>query len=441
MLVTRHQTITVQGFVDLHRHRRLNLAPAFQRQSVWSATDRQLLIQSILDGIPLPSIYLYRQVGKGGVPMYDVIDGKQRLETILLFLGKGPLACDQHLWIRASFDEDEPLDWWSWRDLRRPIRNQILTTEIPSIEVEGELGEIIELFVRINATGKRLTGQEKRNARFYANPVLKAAQRLADELKPTLVRQEVVNQGQVQRMKHVELVTELLLAINAGQPLNKKSKIDEIIRGAALESKELRDAGVQLRRAVKLVVAVLPDLKTTRFRNGSDYYSLALLLHRYREEGKAITAHDSARNALAGALLRDFARGVDEVNDQMRFGKGIQTYQEPFRDYLMTVRADTDSFKQRMTRERLLRDVLDGVFDERDPNRLYNATQRRVVWHASRAKKCSLCKMPIKRWEEMSIDHVTPHSRGGRTILTNAKLAHRRCNSAAGAKWGARKAG
>src|SRR4051794_14499676 len=129
MLSTRHQTLTVQGFVDLQRHRRLNLSPAFQRQSVWSGTDRQLLVQSLLDGIPLPSIYLYRQVGKGGVPMYDVIDGKQRLETILLFLGKGPLARDDELWVRASFEEDEPLDWWSWRDLKRPIRNQFLTTE------------------------------------------------------------------------------------------------------------------------------------------------------------------------------------------------------------------------------------------------------------------------------------------------------------------------
>lgn len=434
MLVTHHGQKTIDEFVAMYRGRRLNLAPAFQRQSVWSNGDRQLLIQSLLEGVPLPSIYLYRQIGAGGVPKYDVIDGKQRLESILLFLGKGPLARDDELWVRTSFDEDEPLDWWQWRHLTKAIKHQILTTKIATIEVEGDLGEIIDLFVRINATGKSLTGQEKRNARYYASPVLKSAQRLADEQRAYLLKHRVVSPSQAQRMKHVELVTELLLAINAGQPLNKKSKIDEIIRGAALDAGDLRDGTVKLRRAFKLVESVLPDLKTTRLHNGTDFYSLALLLHRYKEEGKAVSAHDSKRNALAAALLRDFARGVDEVNDQIRQGKGVHSHQEPFREYLLTVRADTDSFKQRMTRERLLRDVLDHVFEDLDSCHLFNATQRRIVWHASESKKCAFCKKPIRRWEEMAVDHVKPHSRGGKTHLANAAIAHKRCNSAAGAK-------
>jgi hypothetical protein len=235
-------------------------------------------------------------------------------------------------------------------------------------------------------------------------------------------------------MKHVELFTELLLAINAGQPLNKKSKIDEIIQGAALDPKDLREAEAMLRRALRLVEAVLPDLKTTRFHNSIDFYSLALLLHRYREEGKSVTAHDGKRNSLAGALLRDFGRGVDEVNDQIRHGKGVLSHQEPFREYLLTVRADTDSFKQRMTRERLLRDVLDHVFEDLDSCRLFNATQRRIVWHASASKECAFCGTNIRRWEDMAVDHVKPHSRGGKTQLANAAIAYRRCNSAAGAK-------
>jgi hypothetical protein len=377
---------------------------------------------------------MYRQIGTGGVPKYDVIDGKQRLETILMFLGKGPLAKEDELWVRTTFGEDQPIEWWSWREFSKRAKHDLLTTKIATIEVEGDLGEIIDLFVRINATGKRLTGQEKRNARFYASPVLKVAQRLADEHRAFLVRNNVVSASQVQRMKHVELVTELLLSINAGQPLNKKTKIDEIIRGASLETDELREASISLNRAFRLVEAVLPDLKTTRLRNSVDFYTLSLLLHRYKEEGKAISAHNSQRNALAGALLRDFARGVDEVNEQIRHGKGIGVGQEPFREYLLTVRADTDSFKQRITRERILREVLNQTFDELDSVRLFNATQRRIVWHASNSKKCAFCKQQIRRWEDMAVDHVRPYSSGGRTMLSNAAIAHRRCNAAAGSK-------
>jgi hypothetical protein len=355
-------------------------------------------------------------------------------KTILLFLGKGPLAREEELWVRTSFDDDEPLDWWQWREFNKTAKNQLLTTKVATIEVEGDLGEIIDLFVRINATGKRLTGQEKRNARFYASAVLRVAQRLADEQRGFLVKHNIVTASQVQRMKHVELLTELLLSIHAGQPLNKKTKIDEIIRGAALDTNELRDAAASLRRALRLAETVLPDLKTTRFHNGVDFYTLALLLHRYKEEGKAVSAHSSQRNALAGALLRDFARGVDEVNEQIRQGKGLHSGQEPFREYLLTVRSDTDSFKQRMTRERLLREVLDHVFDDLDSYRLFNATQRRIVWHASSTKKCAFCKTPIRRWEDMAVDHVKPYSRGGKTQLANAAISHKRCNAAAGAK-------
>src|SRR4051812_16447994 len=70
------------------RNRQFNLTPGFQRKSVWTFSDRKRLIQSILAGYPLPSIFLYQRDHKGKL-IYDVIDGKQRLETILMFMGQG----------------------------------------------------------------------------------------------------------------------------------------------------------------------------------------------------------------------------------------------------------------------------------------------------------------------------------------------------------------
>jgi 5-methylcytosine-specific restriction endonuclease McrA len=39
-------------------------------------------------------------------------------------------------------------------------------------------------------------------------------------------------------------------------------------------------------------------------------------------------------------------------------------------------------------------------------------------------------------WDDLTIDHVDPHSRGGRTRLGNAALMHRSCNSAKGKRRG-----
>ena len=70
------------------KSRRVNLEPGFQRKSVWTITDRRRLIQSIISKYPVPSIFLYRRNERGKV-VYDVIDGKQRLETIFMFIGQG----------------------------------------------------------------------------------------------------------------------------------------------------------------------------------------------------------------------------------------------------------------------------------------------------------------------------------------------------------------
>lgn len=67
----------------------LNLTPSYQRGDVWSAADRSALIESILRGIPLPSIILLKK--KGNEP-HEVVDGKQRLTTILRFVGAHPVA-------------------------------------------------------------------------------------------------------------------------------------------------------------------------------------------------------------------------------------------------------------------------------------------------------------------------------------------------------------
>lgn len=65
----------------------LDLNPTYQRDYVWSNSESQLLIESILRGIPLPSIILARMSDSSS---YQIVDGKQRVTTILRFIGKHP---------------------------------------------------------------------------------------------------------------------------------------------------------------------------------------------------------------------------------------------------------------------------------------------------------------------------------------------------------------
>ncbi len=57
-----------------------------QRDYCWSNTQKSELILSILKGIQIPVFYFVQSKAKDGARTYKVIDGKQRLSTILSFV-------------------------------------------------------------------------------------------------------------------------------------------------------------------------------------------------------------------------------------------------------------------------------------------------------------------------------------------------------------------
>lgn len=101
--------------------RKLNLTPSYQRGDVWRTSDRQALIESVLRGIPLPSVILLRT---GATTPHEVVDGKQRLTAILRFVGKHPIATakvaeadalHQEAGLKTLFGTDYPKFRRAWR--------------------------------------------------------------------------------------------------------------------------------------------------------------------------------------------------------------------------------------------------------------------------------------------------------------------------------------
>jgi hypothetical protein len=208
------QTLTIRQFSDYARQGSLALNPSYQRDSVWSVGDSQALIDSILRGIPIPSIIL-TQVD-GGEEL-QIVDGKQRLTAILRFIGQHPAALDfaKSLDAEADFDRDhrkfirkhhlksqqisshylpfrlrsyppgDPLHAVSRRfycevkDLRIEsgqgnvtiksiFENALTRYKIPVIVYENtRLQDIHHVFSIYNKQGKKLNAEELRNATFH----------------------------------------------------------------------------------------------------------------------------------------------------------------------------------------------------------------------------------------------------------------------------------
>ncbi|MFO0906453.1 MAG: DUF262 domain-containing protein [Pirellulales bacterium] len=422
-----HRTTTksILDLQNLYDRDHLNLEPGFQRQSVWTERDRSKLIDSILRNYPLPAIFLYKRE-EGGHLVFDVIDGKQRLETVLMFMGRmrGRFSCRTQL---PNSDEVEHVDWPLLK--RRGLQHLVSGYEIPVIEVDGEIGDIINVFVRINSTGKALTRQEQRHAKYYNSEFLKEAARLASRFEQQLQQNGTFSAGQISRMKHVELMCELMLSLVQGDVLNKKTALDKVMATKSFDGRQLTKASRLVTTTLNRVRRMFPQLKSTRFRQVTDFYSLVVLVGKFEQEGLILT--DRRRNRLAWDLLKSFATNVDEVRELQRRAKGAKPHQELFRDYLLTVSQMTDDVAQRRKREEILRGILGSLFARKDSQRGFSLEQRRIIWNSAGNRVCSKCGCKLT-WEDFTIDHINPHSKGGRTALDNAALMCRKHNSAKG---------
>ena len=415
----------VQDLLNLYKDGKLNLNPGFQRDSVWTAKDRKKLIDSILRNYPLPAIFLYRRAENGNL-IYDVIDGKQRLETIFKFIG---VLRGGRFKVKIQLEENGDPKEVDWNYLKKS-NNQIsiIGYQIYTIEVDGDLSNIIDLFVRINSTGKALTSAEKRHANYYNSHFLKTASSIAKRYENYFTKTGILSAGQITRMKQVELICEIMLSIGQEDVINKKAALDKIM-GKGLTPAQVLKIKSETIKAMNRINKMFPNLKETRLRKLSDFYVLTFLIAMYEKEGLILT--DSKRNKIAWELLRKFAMGVDRISAQVKKVERINEKDNIYRDYLLTVISATDDISQRRKRKTILDSVLRNLFASKDKQRNFSPEQRRLIWNSSQERKCIECGEKLT-WNNFTIDHIAPHSKGGKTEIDNADLMCRKHNSAKG---------
>ena len=136
------------------------IVPEFQRRFVWSLTHASRFIESLLMGLPVPGIFLYKRPEDG---RQLVIDGQQRLKTLQSFYSgllrerKFRLAGVREPWNGLTYDELDPDDQLRLDD--SIVHAVIFNQESP----EDSIDSIHFVFERINSGGIRLSAQEIRN--------------------------------------------------------------------------------------------------------------------------------------------------------------------------------------------------------------------------------------------------------------------------------------
>lgn len=141
----------------------MNLQPEYQRRQVWDKAKQSRFVESILMNLPIPPIFLF----ESEYNRYEVMDGQQRLSSILAFYQNRLKLTGLEHWKELHGKQYSDLPPKLQRGLdRRRISAVVLQTPAASTRTT-ELRRIV--FERLNTGGQRLNAQELRNC-LYSSP-------------------------------------------------------------------------------------------------------------------------------------------------------------------------------------------------------------------------------------------------------------------------------
>lgn len=156
-IIVENKPFSLKQLYDLINSGDLELAPDFQRNFIWDKTRQSRLIESLLLGLPTPSIYL-SQYDDG---MLTIVDGLQRITTIKNFLENKLVLCNlEYLTLCNNCTYSDLQNILSPLRLRRFGQTQIMCFVI---DYRSPQALKYDLFRRLNTGGQPLNNQEIRN--------------------------------------------------------------------------------------------------------------------------------------------------------------------------------------------------------------------------------------------------------------------------------------
>jgi uncharacterized protein with ParB-like and HNH nuclease domain len=165
---TESYPMSIGELVGMYEKDEIILRPEYQRYFRWTHEQKSKLIESVLIGLPLPSFFMAQDENGN----WEVVDGMQRLSTILDFTG----VLKDETKKQGNYERFDKLandlfylDGFAdkgWDDFSRRIQLDVKRTKVQLTILlrETNLDAKFELFQRLNSGGTSISGQELRNA-------------------------------------------------------------------------------------------------------------------------------------------------------------------------------------------------------------------------------------------------------------------------------------
>lgn len=447
---------SIDDIIRVMTRRRYMIRPSYQRKEVININKASAIIESILLGIKLPPIFVFKRTDG----INEVIDGQQRLLTLLGFIGEDYLdennkltPSKNHKFKLRNLRILQELNGSAYTDLSEDEKNKILDFQIYVVEIDAIQNpyfDPVDLFIRLNDKPYPIRENSFEMWNSWANvEIISEIRQLKNSIDEWFFIKQIKKANDRDRMENEELITSLCY-IEYYRDLNSFPKTIDVYQKTDRMNSRIStkgrisslmlnisedDQGLQkFKRAIKDVksninkikyVLIDRDVKKEELaeflkteldfvfsggdvhkgfrRRIQDFYFVWILLEKLNFE--MVKYH---RLAIKQEII-DIISFIKNIPDELHENN------LGYKEYLKKVKLFHEKYKKAKRKIKLSEDKkMDLIKLQRN--------------------KSSLSHAPIFLGDEIEVDHIEPLSIGGEDIMENLGIAHKKENRQKGSK-------
>ncbi|OGQ82213.1 MAG: hypothetical protein A3F90_10255 [Deltaproteobacteria bacterium RIFCSPLOWO2_12_FULL_60_19] len=346
---------SISWFQDQYKTGRLELRPPFQRKPVWGDKQRSFMIESILMEIPMPEVYVQVTQAEDGTEQYGVVDGQQRLRTVLQFVGiereQDQKDGDSNLFALEALPATSIHKGKTFAEVTGEERKRFFQYDVcVRFLYTEDRREVEDVFKRLNKFTLPLKAQELRNATYHG-PFAKLSEQLADD--EYWVVNRIVSPAAIRRMADIEMMSDLLIGLLHGPQGGAAKIIDEYYEQYEQYEDDFPEQNRTRRQFAKTLDTIrrlFPTIADVpRWGNRADYYSLFVAL------GNVLQEYDLPQGSMK-ALPAKLVEFGGEVNQRLE--KPTAKTSAASRKYARAIEKGSNDKARRMDRHEALAEII-----------------------------------------------------------------------------------
>lgn len=233
--------ITIGEVATMYSGQELNILPEFQRLHRWSLEKKSNFIESILIGIPIPSVFVF-ETDEG---TWELVDGLQRISTILEFMGilrdvDDPTTMKRSVLTRTKYLPSLQSIAWSATQSGEETLDKALQLFFRRARLDFEILKHpsdpktkFDLFQRLNRGGAYANAQEVRTCSMVLGDAEFTQELRKIATAPEFRRLFNVTEDQHQRQKDLEYLVRLI--VHANVDYSPVMDVEEYLSNGILE--------------------------------------------------------------------------------------------------------------------------------------------------------------------------------------------------------------